>query len=246
MARLNAHSVDGWIISDHVGVRECWAEYFEQLYQVDPSAVCLDAQDVEIPVPDPPISEDPPTLTEIREVISKLKGGKAAGICDIPAELLKAGALYDLRCLAHLFCFYPLTILERIRNHLPRHQRPEQSGFTPGKSTIDSILTLRVIVERHHEFGCGLLAANIDLKKAFDSVHRELLWEILRLRGVPARIIRLIASVYTGTESAVKCGGGLSSFFPVNMREARLCPCANTFQHLHGLDNGQNYFPKSV
>ncbi|TGW14455.1 hypothetical protein EIL50_05460, partial [bacterium NHP-B] len=106
-------------------------------------------------------------------------------------------------------------LLRRIRDHLLRHQRLEQSGFTPGKSTIDRILALRVIVERRREFGRGLLAAYIDLKKAFDTVHRESLWEILRLRGIPTRIIGLIASLYTGTESAVKCGGGLSSFFPV-------------------------------
>ena len=61
-----------------------------------------------------------------------------------------------------------------------------------------------------------MLAAYIDLKKAFNTVHRESLWEILRLRGIPTRIIELIASLYTGTESAVKCGGGLSSFFPVS------------------------------
>ena len=80
-------------------------------------------------------------------------------------------------------------LLRRIRHHLLRHQRPEQSGFTPGKSTVDRILALRVIVERRREFGRGLLAAYIDLKKAFDIVHRESLWEILRLRGIPTRIL---------------------------------------------------------
>nr|XP_027234157.1 uncharacterized protein LOC113825514 [Penaeus vannamei] len=80
---------------------------------------------------------------------------------------------------------------------------------TPGKPTID-ILVLRVTVERHREFGRGLLAVYIDLKKAFDLVHRESSSEILRLRGIPTRVIGLIASLYTGTESAV------SRFFPVN------------------------------
>lgn len=29
---------------------------------------------------------------------------------------------------------------------------------------------------------------------------------------------------------------------PCELRdEARLCPCTNTYQHLHGLDNGQTY-----
>ncbi|XP_069987669.1 uncharacterized protein [Penaeus vannamei] len=67
-----------------------------------------------------------------------------------------------------------------IRNHLQRHQRPEQSGFTPDKSIKDHILMLRVIVERRREFGRSLHAVYVDLKKAFDSVHRESLWEIMR------------------------------------------------------------------
>ena len=59
-------------------------------------------------------------------------------------------------------------------------------------------------------------------------MHRESLWEILRLRGIPTRIIGLIASLYTGTESAVKCGGGLSSFFPVSSGVRQGCVLAPT------------------
>ncbi|XP_063607888.1 uncharacterized protein LOC134782381 [Penaeus indicus] len=55
-----------------------------------------------------------------------------------------------------------------------------------------------------------------EVKKAFDTVHRELLWEIVRLRGIPTRITGLITRLHTGTESAVKCGGDLSSFIPVS------------------------------
>ncbi|XP_069969587.1 uncharacterized protein [Penaeus vannamei] len=92
-------SVDGQIISDHVGVRERWAEYFEQLYLANPTAVSLDVSVVAIPVPDPPIIEDSLTLTEAMEAISKPKGGKAPGLCDIYAELLKARDEPMARCL---------------------------------------------------------------------------------------------------------------------------------------------------
>ncbi|XP_069996804.1 uncharacterized protein [Penaeus vannamei] len=84
-------SESGQIVSDPVAVRERWAEYFEQLYQVDPPTVNLDVGNAEIPSPDPPISENPAFLTEVMGAISKLKNGTAAGICGIPAELLKAG-----------------------------------------------------------------------------------------------------------------------------------------------------------
>ena len=81
------------------------------------------------------------------------------------------------KVLAHL-------LLTRIRTHLLKHQRPEQSGFTPGKATTDRILALRVLVERRREFRQGMLAAYVDLKKALDSVHRETLWDFVRLRGL--------------------------------------------------------------
>ena len=265
-------SADGQIVSDPDGVRARWAEYFEQLFQVEPPTDSLEVGDVVIPLPDPQISEEPPSLTEVRVAISKLKGGKAAGFCGIPAELLKFGGDAMARGLHTVLTaiwqsgtippdllkgvvipfwkgkgdrwdcgnhrgitllsvpgkVLALILLGRIRDHLLMHQRPEQSGFTPGKSTIDRILALRIIVERHREFNRGLLAAYIDLKKAFDSVHRESLWEILRLRGIPTKIIELIASLYTGTESAVRCGGGISSFFPVNSGVRQGCVLAPT------------------
>ena len=61
-----------------------------------------------------------------------------------------------------------------------------------------------------------MLPAYVDLKKGFNSVHRETLWDHLRLRGIPTRIIGLLTGLYSGTVSHVKFGGGVSSCFPVN------------------------------
>merc|ERR1712035_150031 len=123
------------------------------------------------------------------------------------------------KVLAHL-------LLMQIRAQLLKYQRPEQSGFTPGKSTIDRILALRVLMERRLEFRQGLLAVYVDLKKAFDSVHRETLWDILHVRGIPARIIDLMAGLYSGTESVVKYGGSISDSFPVNAGVRQGCVLA--------------------
>ena len=99
-------------------------------------------------------------------------------------------------------------ILDRVRHHLLKHQHPEQSGFTPKRSTIDRILALRVLIERRREFWQGLLAAYVDLCKAFNSVNRDAIWRILGLRGVPPKLIDLMSELYSGTESA-KPGVGL-------------------------------------
>ncbi|XP_076028492.1 uncharacterized protein LOC143017592 [Oratosquilla oratoria] len=85
---------------------------------------------------------------------------------------------YHGKVLAHLR-------LKRLRSH----QRPEQSGFTPSKSITDRILALRILVERRREFQEGFPAAYVDIKKAFDLVHRGVLWDLLMIRRIPARTI---------------------------------------------------------
>ena len=55
------------------------------------------------------------------------------------------------------------------------NKRHEQSGFTPKKSTVGRILALRVLNERLRDFHTRLLAAYVDLRKAFDSVNRDVL-----------------------------------------------------------------------
>ena len=61
-----------------------------------------------------------------------------------------------------------------------------------------------------------MLTAYAISKGRLISVHREALWDLLRLHGIPARIIGLLSGLYSGTESAVECDGGVSSFFPVH------------------------------
>jgi len=54
-------------------------------------------------------------------------------------------------------------ILDRVHHHLLEHQCPEQSDFTPKRSTIDCILALLVLTEHRREFRQGLLAVYVDL-----------------------------------------------------------------------------------
>ena len=54
-------------------------------------------------VADPPISCDPSYLEEIKDAARQLKGEKAAGICDIQSELLKAGSEAALLALCAVF-----------------------------------------------------------------------------------------------------------------------------------------------
>ncbi|XP_076059698.1 uncharacterized protein LOC143036335 [Oratosquilla oratoria] len=144
----------------------------------------------------------PPSLTG-DQIGCKLKGGKAAGICNISGELLKAGdevmihGLYAVLSAVWQSGTIPsdwqrgldiliyrekqdrqdcnndngITLLSvpgkgfahplltRVRSHLLKIQRPGQSRFTPGKSSTDRIMAIRILVERRREFQQGFLPA---------------------------------------------------------------------------------------
>ena len=70
-------------------------------------------------------------------------------------------------------------------------------------------------------FGRGMLAACVDLCKAFDSVNRDAFWRILSLHGVPPKLINLMAELYSGTESAVRCGDAVVGRVSVASTTAR-------------------------
>ena len=80
-------------------------------------------------------------------------------------------------------------LFDRVRQKLLTHQRRKQSSFTPRKSTVDYILALDVLIERLRDFRIGLLAAYVDLRTAFDSVNRGVLWRILALRGISPKLV---------------------------------------------------------
>ena len=84
-------TADGCLVSDADGQMVCWAEYFEQLFKVNPLSGRLQTTGLQVMDADPSINKAAPSIDEAKETVAKLRGGKAAGICNINAELLKAG-----------------------------------------------------------------------------------------------------------------------------------------------------------
>ena len=56
----------------------------------------------------------------------------------------------------------------------------------------------------------------------------DALWRILSLRGVPPKLIDLMSELYSGNESAVRCGGTISDLFPVITGVRQGCVLAPT------------------
>ena len=89
--RMNAsRTADGCLVSDADGQMARWAEYFEQLFKVNPPSGQLQTPGLQVMDANPPINQAAPSIDEVKEAVAKLRVGKAAGICNISAELLIA------------------------------------------------------------------------------------------------------------------------------------------------------------
>ena len=88
-----------------------------------------------------------------------------------------------------------------------------QCGFRPGRGTMDMIFSLQLAMEiadyKKHPFHVLF----VDLVKAYDSVSRAGLWEVLRRKGIPRKLVRIIQAYYSGKKAQISVEGGLSQDF---------------------------------
>ena len=67
----------------------------------------------------------------------------------------------------------------------------------------------------------------VDLTKAFDTVSREGLWEIMAKFGFPTKFIAMVRQFHDGMLARVQNDGDFSDPFPVT----RLCTSPKSVQH---------------
>jgi hypothetical protein len=71
------------------------------------------------------------------------------------------------------------------------------------------------MLEKQWEYNETVHQLFIDFKKAYDSVRREVLYNILIQFGVPIKLVRLIKKRLNETHSTVHIGKHLSDSFPI-------------------------------
>lgn len=103
-----------------------------------------------------------------------------------------------------------------------------QTGFRKGMGTVDNIYTLNYLMNRKINRKKGkMLIMFIDLKAAFDSVNREVLWESMRGRGVREELIATVKEIYRETRNRVKIGGETSKEFWTIRGVRQGCPLSS-------------------
>ena len=98
---------------------------------------------------------------------------------------------------------------------------------------MDMIFSLRQVQEKCLEQNMPLYAVFIDFSKAFDTVPREGLWQVLRKFGCPEKFINLTAALHDGMQAHVSYGNAQSKDFAVSTGVKQGCVLAPTLFSLY-------------
>ena len=108
---------------------------------------------------------------------------------------------------------YNLLLLNRIRPEVGLILRKDQNGFRSNRSTTGQILIIRPILEGVYAKKLPATPLFIDFSKAFDSIHRGRMNDILLAYGIPNETVNEIMMLYKNTRSLVRSPDGDTSFF---------------------------------
>ena len=84
-----------------------------------------------------------------------------------------------------------------------------QASFRPEHSTIDHLISLRVLMEESRLKGKNLHCCFVDFTKAFDTIPRAGLWQRMEHSGVPMHLRVAVARLYEQVRCQLKTHAGL-------------------------------------
>ena len=98
---------------------------------------------------------------------------------------------------------------DKIERHLEENglNWENQAGFTKGGRVEDNLFILQQLVEKAYRNREQLVIVGIDFEKAYDSVKRDKLIEIMRDYRIQGEIIDFIGRIYTGDRTYIGLGG---------------------------------------
>lgn len=95
-------------------------------------------------------------------------------------------------------------LLNRFKAIRDSRTRRNQGGFRAGKGCVDQIFTLRELLAHRWIYQQHTYICFVDFSSAFDSLHRDSLWNIMLLDGLPHKLTSLIKSYYANTRAKIR------------------------------------------
>ena len=104
-------------------------------------------------------------------------------------------------------------VKNEIEEHLEenRELKETQAGFTTGGRIEDNIFTLQYLVEETYKMKKILIVISVDFKKAYDSIKREKIIEVMKDYKIHPKVIDATAEIYEGDTTKINIGYDLET-----------------------------------
>ena len=99
--------------------------------------------------------------------------------------------------------------------HIDNILRKNQNGFRRNRFTTSQILTIRRILEGVRAKNLQVTLLFVDFTKAFDSIHRGKMEQILLAYGLPKETVAAITILYRNTKVKVSSPDGDTEYFNI-------------------------------
>ena len=117
-----------------------------------------------------------------------------------------------------------LKILQaRLQQYMNHELTDIQAGFRKGRGTRDQIANIRWIIKKAREFQKNIYFCFIDYAKAFDCVHHNKMWKILKEMEIPDHPTCLLRNLCVGQEATVRTGHGTTDWFQMRKEVRQGC-----------------------
>ena len=110
---------------------------------------------------------------------------------------------------------YNALLRNRIEPKIDNILRKNQNGFRRNRSTTSQILTIRRILEGVRAKNLQATLIFVDFTKAFDSIHRGKMEQILLAYGIPKETIAAITILYRNTKVKIRSPDGDTEYFDI-------------------------------
>ena len=82
---------------------------------------------------------------------------------------------------------------------------------------MDQVFAVRQVCENYLANGKDVFCAFMDLEKAYDTIDRHGMWQMLRVYGVGGKLLKAVQSFYVDSRQCVRVGNNVSKWFPDNV-----------------------------
>ena len=106
-----------------------------------------------------------------------------------------------------------MILTERLKLRLEENVSEEQAGFRKDRSTVQQILSLRLMAEKARRKNKKIYSCIVDFKKAFDCIDQDITWAVLQSYGVNKKLIRLLKGINNNAQAAVRICGEYGTWF---------------------------------